>query len=321
MPLDPAHYRLDEAAYRNGDHTWLDELTAVAGAVGPPFHRMGTRAIDEADWLPADGHRDRELALRRRLVEDGFDEVFASTADTGDAAAEAASMVAEWLARHRPGAELRAAPDDRSVEDGSGGHGAMAVPPLVRAGLQVQEDLCVMERDQQGWRLTAGLVCFPTYWRLDEKIGRSQGVIHGPVPHFADELADRVGLFFDRLAPGRIVARRNWGFSAHPLLFVPHAVPDGVELSYAPERLWLRSERQTLRRLPRTGAVLFTIKVQLAPATALGERPELAARLLAVMQNWSPELVRSRGGRHGWYGEVTGWLRTLGTDLPTDRRA
>ena len=56
-------------------------------------------------------------------------------------------------------------------------------------------------------------------------------------------------------------------------------------------------------------------------ATALGERPELAARLLAVMQNWSPELVRSRGGRHGWYGEVTGWLRTLGTDLPTDRRA
>ena len=184
MPLDPAHYRLDEAAYRNGDHPWLTELAVVVGAVGPLFHRMGTRAIGEADWLLSDAHSDCELALRRQLVADGLDEVFASTADAYDAG------------------------EDRADEDG-----AVADHPLGRAGLQVQEDLCLMQRDETGWRLTARLVCFPTYWRLGEKMGRSRGTIHGPVPHYADELSDRVGLFFDRLAPGRIVARRNRGFS------------------------------------------------------------------------------------------------------------
>ncbi len=213
MPLDPAHYRLDEAAYRNGDHPWVTELAVVVGAVGPLFHRMGTRAIGEADWLLSDAHRDCELALRRQLVADGLDEVFASTADAYDAGEEAASVVIEWLARHRPVADLPAAPDDGAGEDRADEDGAVADHPLVRAGLQVQEDLCLMQRDETGWRLTARLVCFPTYWRLGEKMGRSRGTIHGPVPHYADELSDRVGLFFDRLAPGRIVARRNRGFS------------------------------------------------------------------------------------------------------------
>ena len=43
--------------------------------------------------------------------------------------------------------------------------------------------------------------------------------------------------------------------------------------------MWLRSERQTLVRLPRTGAVLFTIKTQLCPVTAVRERPHLAVAL------------------------------------------
>lgn len=324
MPLDPDRYRLDEAAYRNADHPWLTELAVVVGAVGPPFHRMGTRAIGEADWLLSDAHRDCELALRRQFVADGLDEVFASTADAYDAGEEAASVVIEWLARHRPVADLPDAPDDGAGEDRADEDGAVADHPLVRAGLQVQEDLCLMPRDETSWRLTARLVCFPTYWRLGEKMGRSQGTIRGPVPHYADELSDRVGLFFDRLAPDRIVARRNRGFSPpppNPLLFVPHPIPNGVELSYAPERLWLRSERQTLRRLPRSGAVLFTIKVQLAPVTELTERPELTERLLAMMESRSPELVRSRGGRHGCFAEVTGSMRSIGTDLHADPRA
>ena len=36
-------------------------------------------------------------------------------------------------------------------------------------------------------------------------------------------------------------------------------MPSGID------QVWLRSERQTLVRLPRTGAVLFTIKTQQLP--------------------------------------------------------
>lgn len=46
-----------------------------------------------------------------------------------------------------------------------------------------------------------------------------------------------------------------------------------------PERMRLRVERQTLRRLPRSGAIVFTIRVYMTPLTELG--PDEAGRLAA----------------------------------------
>jgi len=122
-----------------------------------------------------------------------------------------------------------------------------------------------------------------------------------------------VSRFFDRLSPDRIVSRRNWGFSAHPLLFAPDQSALRQPDAFHPDHLWLRSERQTLRRLPATGAILFTIRVQLAPSAALTRLPDLAARLLEAIKDWTPELVESRGGRYGWIDDVTAWLGSIST--------
>ena len=64
----------------------------------------------------------------------------------------------------------------------------------------------------------------------------------------------------------------------------------------AGRRLWLRSERQTLRRLPGTGAVVFTIRTQQAPLDVLAARPALRTRLAAAVASWSGPLVAYRGG-------------------------
>lgn len=269
-------------------------MTVHAGA---PHQRMATRAIDEGIWLPPDEHRRRELELRRRLLDEAGPEVFAALPESDEASAETAGLIEEWFARHHPGAW--------TLPDADHPH------PLGRAGLAVQEDLCLMQRDAGGaWRFTAGVLCFPTYWRLHDKLGRPQERVHGPVPHYADELATKVTRFFDRLTPGRIVARRNWGFASHPLLFVPDL--DALDHpSTAPEDLWVRSERQTLRRLPVSDAILFTIKIQLAPVSALAGRPAVAGRLLAAIEGWSPELRASRGSRYGWLDQLPAWLRTI----------
>lgn len=301
-PVDPYAYPIDTDRYRGADASWLDELDQLAVHAGPPHQRMGTRAIDEADWFRIDEHRPAELSLRRRLLADAPDEVLLALDGTDAACVEAADTVQRWLHAHRP---------DLLVDwDPTVAH------PLARAGLAVQDDLCLMLPRDGAWVLAAALLCFPTYWRLADKAGLTQEAVHAPVPHFAEDLAGKVNLFFDRLAPGRIVGRRNWGFSAHPLLFVPdlealHSPAAGPGDGYRPERVWLRSERQTLRRLPESGAVLFTIRVQLAPATALAQRPALAARLLDAMQAWSPALVESRGGRHGWFAEVRAYLLAI----------
>ena len=66
--------------------------------------------------------------------------------------------------------------------------------------------------------------------------------------------------------------RFNWTIHDRPDLFQPtggarraHEVPPA---RYG-ESLWLRVERQTLRRLPRAGDVLFTIRTYRTPLETL----------------------------------------------------
>jgi len=313
---EPHRFAVDDATYRAADHGWLVELDGLSVHSGAPQQRMATRAVDEADWLRLDGMREPELALRRRILAEARPEVSAAVPGSEAACEEAAALVGSWLAEHHPdlaGPDL-SGPD--LVSGGVTGDGLgheIGLAALERAALFVQEDLCLMERspDTGAWDLTAGVVLFPSYWRILEKLGHPQEAIHGPVPHYADDLAVTVTRFFDRLRPGRIVSRRNWGFAAHPLLFVPQIGVLDTSDRYQPPDLWLRSERQTLRALPRTGAILFTIKVQLAPAPALVDHPDLAARLADAIENWSPEMLAMRGSRYGGVRTITAWLRSV----------
>ena len=79
--------------------------------------------------------------------------------------------------------------------------------------------------------------------------------------------------------------------------FAPVARPParGLEVGAAPGHLWLRSERQTLRRLPRTGGVLFTILVQQAPLGVLADHPAQAAALAARLRAQPDDLTRMNG--------------------------
>ena len=118
-----------------------------------------------------------------------------------------------------------------------------------------------MVADADGrYRLEAASLCFPSHWRLHDKLGHSLATIHAPVPHYAEELAAKVDTFFDRLRVDRPVQRRNLSIHSHDDLFRPE--PHESPASFAPEpsgvdQVWLRSERQTLVRLPahRRGAV------------------------------------------------------------------
>jgi hypothetical protein len=153
----------------------------------------------------------------------------------------------------------------------------------------------------------AASLCFPSYWRLGDKVGRPLGDVHGPVAHYADELAAKVDAFLARLRPDRPVWRRNWSVHDDPAYFLPDPTPPRqVE---PPEGLWLRSERQTLRRLATPDAVLFTIRTQQVPLDALAERPDVAHRLAAAIDAWSPQM-REYKGRHGAVA-ATPWLRSL----------
>ncbi|HWJ61208.1 MAG TPA: DUF3445 domain-containing protein [Acidimicrobiales bacterium] len=273
---------------------WIDE---VAWPVeGPPWLAMGLARIQERDWLLPDDRRAAELAQRADLLDQRHDEVFAALAGTGAASAEVLALVLAWEGDHAP--QHAAAPVDPARH------------PLEAAGRRVQEDLVVMAPRGGSYHLDAAVLCFPSHWRLLDKLGGSALEIHGPVPRYEDELADKVDRFLDRMRPGVIVARRNWSVHGDDELHapVPPADPRPVVVDEVPDRLWLRSERQTLRRLPESGAVLFTIRVQQAPFAAVADRPAAAVRL-ADRLDAQPGDLTAMNGLAPHRDAVVTWLR------------
>jgi hypothetical protein len=266
-------YAPDEGPYRlNSGPSWLDEVDL---SVTDAHARMGTRALPEEQWLLVDHLAHLEITLRRRLLSEQRDHVFACRAPAEKPAREVGDLVDRWLAAHAPGRHQADEPQETH--------------PLARAGARIQEDLCLMVHHDDAWRLEGAVLCFPSLWLLREKLGLPTTLVHGPVPHYAEELGPRVDTLFDRLPPGKRVWRRNvsvwpalvlWApcHSLDPTLYAEASARDG-----APP-LWIRSERQTLRRLPESGAILFTIRVQTVPIAVLAERPDRARDLAAWLR-------------------------------------
>jgi hypothetical protein len=236
-----------------------------------------------------------EIQLRRRLLAEQRDLVYACTPHAEAPAREVADLVDRWLARHG-GMELPT-PE--------------VCPPLARAGALVQEDLCLMVRHGGAWHLEGAVLCFPSLWVLAEKLGRPTALVHEPVAYYAEELSHRVDTFLDRLAPGKPVWRRNFSLWPALLLWAPcHALDPVLHEERNPgesaPHLWLRSERQTLRSLPETGAILFTIRVQCAPIAVLAHRPDRAGDLAAWLRAPGGENRRHQMGPRS--DELLPWL-------------
>ncbi len=91
------------------------------------------------------------------------------------------------------------------------------------------------------------------------------------------------------LKVGRIASRLNWSVLDDPALFQPTGKwrldgGAGISAENAGDRLYLRVERQTLRRLPDTAAVLFGIRVHCYPMAQVIDRPTRAATLAEAVR-------------------------------------
>ena len=242
---------------------------------------MGLRPLDLAQWLEVDEHRDEELALKSDLLANTPEVVVATRREGEEASTELYHEVLAWLDAYAPSL---VEPVPRGDEH-----------PIVAAARLVQEDLCVMVRDEV-WRLQAACVCFPSRWSLATKIGRSLDEIHAPIPGYDQVLAGPTNGVFDRLRPDRGFWRLNWTVIDSPALHQPDAPrelpPDDID------QWFFRVERQTIRRLPLTQAVVFTIHNYVSPVAALRQQPEFLEHLLLGIEGAPPAMQEYKG----WLG-------------------
>ena len=257
---------------------------------GPYRMAMGLITLPEAAWFELDDRYRPELRERHRLLHERHAAVFAALPASEAARAEALHVIADNLTTHHPDWFAR---DSNTLRNHlTGEDWTLAAPPrdpLELAGLLVQEDLCIVQNYDNAPVLTAAVLCFPSRWRLAEKIGRPLAEVHGPVPFYAERLARPVDRFMRHVRPGHIAARLNWSMLDDATLFQPagkwrESPNPAVTAANAGQTLFLRVERQTLRRLPHSDAVLFGIRVHVYPLAAAIASPGAAARLAEAVR-------------------------------------
>ena len=145
-------------------------------------------------------------------------------------------------------------------------------------------------------RLWGGCVCFPTSWSLAEKIGHPIEFIHDVVPGLNGQIGPQIHTFLTRLKPGLAWTRTNWGLSAsaelnqHPERRLPR-----IHESTSLDQIWFRVEHQALVALPRTGGILFGIRISMHPFSALKAEPIAARRLARALRTMPEAVARYKG--------------------------
>jgi hypothetical protein len=239
-----------------------------------PF-TIGMNLLDPQDWIEVDAKLPDYLKEKSRLLAADRDTVFREEPETRAAQQEVLDLLLAHLPQRFPDIYRR---DERWMEVVPSGVQVdvedESEAPFVRATRLIQEDLVLMRKGEGGYRFAAGSVSFPSSWALKDKFGKTLEGLHTPVPGYADFLAGRVARIFENLPADRPVWRMGW--SLHPDDALHHPVgPPWPEGDLSP---YVRLERQTLRRLPLSGDILFTIRIHIDPVAALARHPE-GARL------------------------------------------
>lgn len=220
--------------------------------------RIGLSPLGDAPWLERDARLPVYLAEKARLLAECRDEVFGAEAGSEAAQAEVLALISDALGVAVAGDE----------------------PPLITAARLIAEDLAILSHDADGWRLVAGVICFPSSWRLPDKLGKVLHAVHAPVPGFSEgtRKAGMIERIFDNLAPDQPVLRWNYSLYGDRVLHHPH-------LSAYPRfggEIVVRVERQVLRKLAVSGDMVFSIGVHLVPLEDLRDHPERAALVGAL---------------------------------------
>lgn len=238
----------------------------------PALSRLpGILPLKIDDWLVRDEVFAPQMAYRDHLLANKTDVVFRTTPGASRACQELLQMVSGLLS-DVPGYVIA----DTSITRPDGAEVALeGAHPLMTAARLAQEDFCILQKQDDEHVLTAGALCFPSSWSLDEKMGRPLVSIHEPVDNYDGDVARRVQRLFDLMHPDRPLWRANTLVYSDPDLHQPRRENARRTLRHD-GKLWLRSERQCLVKLPQTGAVVFSIHTWVVPFEKL-DPEDLAA--------------------------------------------
>ena len=195
--------------------------------------------------------------------------------------------------------------------------------PMEYITRQCQGDFCILDERENNLWMDAGMITTQADWSLDFDLGMSFTEWHGPVP-LAHEMGimDRALKYLLNLQVERPVRRLNWTMSINPRLDTSPenyhkwgkdrttVTPENVG-----EKVHLRVEVQGLWRLPRSNAIVFSIRCYLISLNELVTVKKWARRLPRVLRTL-PDPIANYKGLTRYRAMTVDWLSRFDDGAP-----
>ncbi|GAA0243496.1 hypothetical protein LNAOJCKE_5235 [Methylorubrum aminovorans] len=197
-------------------------------------------------------------------------------------------------------------------------------PPMEYITRQCQGDFALLDQRLGNLWMDSGMITGQADWSLDFDIGMNFMEWHAPVPLAKDMgIFERALKFLLNLQQARPVRRLNWTMTINPRL---DTSPENYDkwgrdrTTVTPEnvgdKVHLRVELQAMWRLPRSNAIVFSIRAYMISMNELVTVPKWARRFHRVLRDVRGELAEYKGLSR--YRDTTvAWLSRYDDGAPT----
>ena len=272
-----------------------------------PGFELGLKPFAWDRWITMEGDYAANMGEKRARLAAHPERYYRALPSSRRAQRELRARVAEHLLRDHPQHFVRS---DAGIRAGANGFELAlsdeATDPLLQLSNVIEEDFMLLEAVDGAMQITAASNVYSSSGRLVAAVGGGIEWAHATVPTLTTTLGRRIDRILGSVHPAAPSERFNWQLTPLPSIFFPHDNPHAANASAAhgilaalrsnPERagdlLWIRVERQTLSRLPESGAVAFSLKTYSDPLASIASDRESVLALLALLRGYSAERLR-----------------------------
>ena len=267
---------------------------------------MGMRVLKTHEPLcEVDRSRyDFEVSLKQQLLTESYSYYFHGGDATMTAQWDVVELVATDLAQHYPqDFQLQRQGDDwhwhnritgQSAAFDFGDSNNLPTEPLDWIGRQVQEDLVLLSPDASA-SFVGGQLCFANGWAISDKLGKPFLEIHHRTPRATMGSVETGARFLETLKPGRSFWRMSWNFKLSDQMDMTTKHKPAYKADFAKRApqltasdvgnaVFIRIERQTFTRLPRSHGLLFGIHTYNSSVAEEASDPNRARAILNVLR-------------------------------------
>ncbi|CAE6425310.1 unnamed protein product [Rhizoctonia solani] len=297
----------------------------------PYYQTMAHQPLSPNDWIELSASYRWYLAEKKRVIEEQGKKVIDSLPENDAACGELLEMVVEFLTTRYPTLFDRLVETTHDGKELDGVYNQVTgeryqwvkgCPPEGVEGLMIisrlteNDFLMARERDDGHVYFVGGLVAFPGFYLLSEKINKSMHDVHIPVPQFNQKLLVSVERTLKRMDPNAPFERSSWGIADDNNLFFHNVslLPEGGKCTTDPGDLYLRIDRQAFRKLPRSKVITFAVHPLIKKMRDIREDSPLVPALLAKIYAESSEDLMDYKVVSAYYAELKPWLEEATKD-------